>query len=129
MASRLVCSSCPTACGDIYPTKEPVCRFFALASLAIVVFKTSSAGNGLTGSGLSPYPLSLTRFPPSPLRGFVPSCEIFSLRLTHSDDGAMSPRLQRRNAPTPPWRRRTNSPSNLLKPHMLARRSAHRGAT
>ena len=36
-------------------------------------------------------------------------------------------RLQRRNAPRRPFRRRTNSPSNLLSYHMSGRRSAQRG--
>jgi hypothetical protein len=37
------------------------------------------------------------------------------------------PRLQRRNAPRRPFRRRTNSPSNLRSYHMSGRRSAQRG--
>ena len=37
--------------GSSIPRKEPLCRFFALAFLVIFVFKTSSAGNGLTGLG------------------------------------------------------------------------------
>jgi hypothetical protein len=52
------------------------------------------------------------------LRSFVSSClrvRLSPLRLTHSDGGTSAPRLQRRNAPRPPWRRRKNPPpSNTI---------------